>query len=249
MPCSSACNTVCHALPHCLLLLTALILPPRYSLVPCLVLPPSSPPPRYTRASFLFPEQQPAPHTSFDQECDALKSAFAGLGSSSAYVLGDGLNGLQWHVFVAGEELVPVASFQLRLHGWCGLGINGLRRHALVAGEEPVPASAQPACWWAQLLASQARPWNAGWVPPAVPCLISPAWRDLRAGTENAHATTEKPLYTLEVRCGAAQIAACPLWGLQIPERAGFEQLGQQRSGPAGLSDRPVPPFCAPRHH
>ncbi|PSC69452.1 ornithine decarboxylase [Micractinium conductrix] len=59
---------------------------------------------KYTRASFLFPEQQPAPHTSFEQECDSLKSAFAGLGSSSAYVLGDGLNGLQWHVFVAGVE-------------------------------------------------------------------------------------------------------------------------------------------------
>ena len=50
---------------------------------------------KYTRASFLFPEQQPAPHTSFEHECGALRSAFAGLGSSSAYVLGDGLNGLQ----------------------------------------------------------------------------------------------------------------------------------------------------------
>jgi len=68
---------------------------------------------KYTRASFLFPEQQPAPHTSFDQECDTLKGAFTGLGSTSAYVLGDGLNGLQWHVFVAGA-------------GWgrveCGMG-------------------------------------------------------------------------------------------------------------------------------
>ena len=38
------------------------------------------------------------------QECGALQSAFTGLGSTSAYVLGDGLNGLQWHVFVAGVE-------------------------------------------------------------------------------------------------------------------------------------------------
>ena len=170
--------------------------------MPCLVLPPSSTPPRYTRASFLFPEQQPAPHTSFDQECDALKSACAGLGSSSAYVLGDGLNGLQWHVFVAGEEPVPVAfsllPFGCACMGGVAWGLNGLQRHVFVA--EPVPAAAQPACWWAQLLARQARPWNAGWFPLAVLCLISPAWLDLRAGTENAHATTEKPLYTLEVR-------------------------------------------------
>lgn len=130
---------------------------------------------KYTRASFLFPEQQPAPHTSFEQvggpsgrrqqnvlrwrrrtrvaaaaaansraaaalrsvpasrprvrsvlpcvrcgrvfiaaltlcwpaawqECDTLRDAFKGLGSTSAYVLGDGLNGLQWHVFVAGKR-------------------------------------------------------------------------------------------------------------------------------------------------
>jgi hypothetical protein len=62
---------------------------------------------KYTRASFLFPEQQPAPHTSFDEECAALRAAFASLPSSSAYVLGDGLNGLQWHVFVAGAPLLP----------------------------------------------------------------------------------------------------------------------------------------------
>ena len=46
----------------------------------------------------------PPPPFPVSQECDALKSTFAGLGSSSAYVLGDGLNGLQWHVFVAGTE-------------------------------------------------------------------------------------------------------------------------------------------------
>eukprot|EP00887_Chlorella_sp_A99_P001750 scaffold19.g1750.t1 len=57
----------------------------------------------YSRASFLFPDQQPAPHRSFASECAALRGVFGGLGSDSAYVLGDALNGLQWHVFVAGE--------------------------------------------------------------------------------------------------------------------------------------------------
>ena len=61
---------------------------------------------KYTRASYLFPDQQPAPHTSFDAECGALRATFAPLGASSAYVLGDGLNGLQWHVFVAGALLL-----------------------------------------------------------------------------------------------------------------------------------------------
>lgn len=41
---------------------------------------------------------------SFEHECADLKAAFASLGSISAYVLGDALNGLQWHVFVAGER-------------------------------------------------------------------------------------------------------------------------------------------------
>ena len=79
---------------------------------------------KYTRASFLFPEQQPAPHTSFEHECEALRSAFAGLGSSSAYVLGDGLNGLQWHVFVAGEQSgqrrQPAASSRAAVAGSAG---------------------------------------------------------------------------------------------------------------------------------
>ncbi|KAL4419048.1 hypothetical protein ABPG77_011030 [Micractinium sp. CCAP 211/92] len=80
---------------------------------------------KYTRASFLFPEQQPAPHTSFEQECDTLKAAFKGLGSTSAYVLGDGLNGLQWHVFVAGAEAAhptaeqPLYTLEVCMTGLC----------------------------------------------------------------------------------------------------------------------------------
>lgn len=60
---------------------------------------------KYTRASYLFPEQQPAMHSSFEQECSILHEQFSRLGRTSAYVLGDALNGLQWHVFVAGEGL------------------------------------------------------------------------------------------------------------------------------------------------
>ena len=58
---------------------------------------------KYSRASFLFPEQQPAPYREgFDYEARFLKTHFGHLGNGgSAYVLGDMFNGLQWHVFVA----------------------------------------------------------------------------------------------------------------------------------------------------
>ncbi|KAG7667506.1 hypothetical protein Ndes2526B_g07541 [Nannochloris sp. 'desiccata'] len=59
---------------------------------------------KYSRASFLFPEKQPEPHHGFEHECNVLHEQFASLGSSSAYVLGDALNGLQWHVYVAGTH-------------------------------------------------------------------------------------------------------------------------------------------------
>jgi S-adenosylmethionine decarboxylase proenzyme len=58
---------------------------------------------KYSRASFLFPEQQPAPYRDgFDVEARFLRSHFGHLGNGgSAYVLGDMFNGLQWHVFCA----------------------------------------------------------------------------------------------------------------------------------------------------
>lgn len=57
---------------------------------------------KYSRASFLFPEQQPFPHTSFEHEAFFLRQHFGHLGNGgSAYVLGDMFNGLQWHVYVA----------------------------------------------------------------------------------------------------------------------------------------------------
>jgi hypothetical protein len=60
----------------------------------------------FTRASFLFPEQQPAPHTSFESEARFLRSCVAPeLGvPGAAYVLGDMLSGLQWHVYVADAD-------------------------------------------------------------------------------------------------------------------------------------------------
>ncbi|KAK9814356.1 hypothetical protein WJX72_004436 [[Myrmecia] bisecta] len=57
---------------------------------------------KYSRASYLFPEYQPAPYTDFGAETEILREHFGGLaGGCSSYVLGDALNGLQWHVFVA----------------------------------------------------------------------------------------------------------------------------------------------------
>ena len=85
---------------------------------------------KYTRASFLFPEQQPAPHTSFAAECGALRAAFGGLGSTSSYVLGDGLNGLQWHVFVAGERGARLPACCSPAAAWlavCAWRLQGLR--------------------------------------------------------------------------------------------------------------------------
>jgi ornithine decarboxylase len=59
---------------------------------------------KYSRASYLFPENQPAPHSSFDEEAFILRQLFSPyLGPGSAHVLGDKFNGLEWHVFVAGS--------------------------------------------------------------------------------------------------------------------------------------------------
>ena len=45
---------------------------------------------------------QPDIHASFTAETAVLRKQFAGMGGSrGAYVLGDALRGLQWHVFVA----------------------------------------------------------------------------------------------------------------------------------------------------
>lgn len=60
---------------------------------------------KFSRASFLFPDKQPAPHTSFDDETIFLRKYFGDLGNGgSAYVLGDKFQGLQWHIYVADAD-------------------------------------------------------------------------------------------------------------------------------------------------
>ncbi|MCO5565222.1 hypothetical protein L7F22_018895 [Adiantum nelumboides] len=57
---------------------------------------------KYTRSSFLFPEEQPYPHGSFSQEVEYLEGFFGKLGSGSkAYVLGDPCQRQNWHLYVA----------------------------------------------------------------------------------------------------------------------------------------------------
>ena len=48
---------------------------------------------------------QPAPHNCFEAEVAFLQRHFGHLpGGSSAHVMGDALNGLQWHVYVADKD-------------------------------------------------------------------------------------------------------------------------------------------------
>ncbi|GAX81517.1 hypothetical protein CEUSTIGMA_g8945.t1 [Chlamydomonas eustigma] len=72
---------------------------------------------KYSRASFLFPEHQPFPHTSFDDEVEFLDALFnAPLASSGkAYVLGQPHEGLQWHVYVAGiaRDVQPTLNIEI----------------------------------------------------------------------------------------------------------------------------------------
>ena len=96
-------------------------------LLPCRV--------KYSRASFLFPDAQPAPHHDFAAETAQLRQHFGHLtangsgvsggkgggsggggssggggGGGGAYVLGDALSGLQWHVFVADASAAAAAA-------------------------------------------------------------------------------------------------------------------------------------------
>eukprot|EP00250_Pteridium_aquilinum_P018361 c24051_g1_i1 orf=640-3090(+) len=57
---------------------------------------------KYTRGSFLFPQNQPYPHGSFSDEVKCLDSFFGNLGSGSkAYVMGDFLKAQNWHIYCA----------------------------------------------------------------------------------------------------------------------------------------------------
>jgi len=57
---------------------------------------------RFCRSNFNFPEEQPFPHSSFEQEVEYLDQFFDG----SSYVLGP-LNGTRWNVYVADYGAIP----------------------------------------------------------------------------------------------------------------------------------------------
>lgn len=58
---------------------------------------------KFSRCSYKYPEVQPAPHASWDQECALLQHTFGlQLGRGKAHILGESASGgLQWHVWVA----------------------------------------------------------------------------------------------------------------------------------------------------
>ncbi|KDD75116.1 adenosylmethionine decarboxylase, partial [Helicosporidium sp. ATCC 50920] len=65
---------------------------------------------KFSRASYLFPERQPHPHSSFEAECELLDGVLDGrFSNSTRHVLGaeessqEGSGRLRWHVYVAGE--------------------------------------------------------------------------------------------------------------------------------------------------
>lgn len=74
---------------------------------------------KYTRASFQFPENQPFPHTGFDDEVQYLDKCLNGmLGSGVSSVLGEEVDGLQWHVYIAGnysavKNKVPTMNYEI----------------------------------------------------------------------------------------------------------------------------------------
>lgn len=79
---------------------------------------------KYSRASYLFPEAQLAPHRSFDEESMFLEQHFGALGGGGhAYVLGDALRaGLRWHVYcaeakVSAAELEPTRTLEVCMTG------------------------------------------------------------------------------------------------------------------------------------
>lgn len=62
---------------------------------------------KYSRASFLYPELQPEEYKSFDGELEYLRAHLGHIGhGGSAFVLGDKLHGLQWHLYVVSDETV-----------------------------------------------------------------------------------------------------------------------------------------------
>lgn len=73
---------------------------------------------KYSRASFLFPENQPFPHSGFDDEVKFLDNSLKGLlGGGHAAVLGEQADGLQWHIYIADDlahrEKRPTVNFEI----------------------------------------------------------------------------------------------------------------------------------------
>ena len=63
---------------------------------------------RYSRACFMFPKVQPAPHRSWEEECAFLDANFPAPQPGAARVLGTAGKGLLWHVYVA-DAAAPIA--------------------------------------------------------------------------------------------------------------------------------------------
>eukprot|EP00892_Ulva_mutabilis_P004067 jgi/Ulvmu1/2031/UM120_0027.1 len=74
----------------------------KLGLVPCYA--------KYSRASFLYPDLQPEEYKSFESELDHLRTHLGHIGNGgSAFVLGDKLHGLQWHMFVVAADTAAKA--------------------------------------------------------------------------------------------------------------------------------------------
>ncbi|KAH7443798.1 hypothetical protein KP509_02G051300 [Ceratopteris richardii] len=62
---------------------------------------------KYSRSTFIFPEEQSYPHGDFSQEIEYLDSFFGGLkAGSKAYVLGDPDAAQNWHIYVAAASVL-----------------------------------------------------------------------------------------------------------------------------------------------
>lgn len=88
---------------------------------------------KFTRASFLFPEQQLYPHCSPKNEFDYLQKYFGHLqpGGGQAVIVGELSDGLQWHVYTseapgtANDTLPPICNLEICM---TELGLDAARQ-------------------------------------------------------------------------------------------------------------------------
>lgn len=104
---------------------------------------------------------QPAPYHAFSEEVAFLETQFGQL-NGSAYVMGDALHGLQWHIYAAGGperqtrcSRQAQASIEVCMTHLCPNKVGSV--HPLYSAHR-VPAAA---CYAA------AAPWRLVWVQPA----------------------------------------------------------------------------------